>query len=110
MKNLVEFLLLWYINNLTSLCEYIFEKRKENQMVRYDCTLEGIRARAESRRLKEKEIAKYESIHKIPIKNPVENRNGIPSENGTGIEFTLLQEIIAAILFYACIYLYWFVN
>lgn len=75
-------------------------------MVKYDCTLEGIRTRAESRRLKEKEITKYESIHK----NPVENRNEIQTENGTGIEFTLLQEIIAAILFYACIYLYWFVN
>lgn len=79
-------------------------------MSKYDCTLEGIRIRAENRRArattKDKELTKYESIHK----NPVENQNGIQSKNGTGIEFTLLQEIIAAILFYACIYLYWFVN
>lgn len=75
-------------------------------MVKYDCTLEGIRARAESRRLKEKEITKYESIHKIPV----ENRNEIQTENGTGIEFTLLHEILATMIFCFCIYLYWFVN
>lgn len=79
-------------------------------MVKYDCTLEGIRARAESRRLKEKEITKYESIHKIPVKNPVENRNGIQTKNGTGIEFTLLHEILATMIFCLCVYLYWFVN
>ena len=106
----MEFLLLWYINNLTSLCEYIFEKRKENQMVKYDCTLEGIRIRAENRRArataKDKELTKYESIHK----NPVENRNENQFENGTGIEFTLLHEILATMVFCFSMYLYWFVN
>ena len=99
-----------YINNLTSLCEYIFEKRKENQMIRYDCTLEGIRTRAEHQRAKAKardcEFTKYESIHKIPN----ENRNEIQTESGTGIEFTLLQEIIAAMVFCFSMYLYWFTN
>ena len=79
-------------------------------MSKYDCTLYGIRVRAEERRAREREIAKYESIHKNPNENPVENRIEIQTENGTGIEFTLLHEIIVAILFYACIYLYWFVN
>ena len=77
-------------------------------MTKYDCTLYGIRVRAEERRAKEREIAKYESIHKLqnPVENPVENRN----ENPNGIQFTFWQELISAIIFYACIYLYWFVN
>lgn len=81
-------------------------------MTKYDCTLEGIRVRAENRRAREREIAKYESIHKLqnPNKNPVENRFENRFENGTGIELTFLQEIIVVFLFYACIYLYWFVN
>ena len=81
-------------------------------MSKYDCTLYGIRVRAEERRAKEREIAKYESIHKLqnPNENPVENRNENRFENGTGIQFTFWQELISAIIFYACIYLYWFVN
>ena len=79
-------------------------------MTKYDCTLYGIRVRAEERRARERELAKYESIHKIPVENPVENRNEIQTENGTGIELTFLQEIIVVFLFYACIYLYWFVD
>lgn len=77
-------------------------------MNKYDCTLYGIRVRAEERRAKEREIAKYESIHKLqnPNENPVENRN----ENPNGIELTFLQEILVAFLFYGCIYLYWFTN
>lgn len=81
-------------------------------MIKYDCTLYGIRNRSENRRAREMDFAKYESIHKLqnpnknPVENPVENR----FENGTGIELTFLQEIIVVFLFYACIYLYWFVN
>lgn len=79
-------------------------------MVKYDCTLEGIRIRAENRRAmsraRDKELAKYESIHK----NPVENRNGIQTENGTGIDFTLLHEILATMIFCLSVYFYWFVN
>jgi hypothetical protein len=79
-------------------------------MPKYDCTLEGVRIRAEQRRQREKLIQEYlaknESIHKNPVENPFENRN----ENPNGIEFTFWQELVSAIIFYVCIYLYWFTN
>lgn len=79
-------------------------------MTKYDCTLEGVRIRAEQRRAREKAIQKYESIHNSKLQNPDENPFENRNENPNGIQFTFWQELIVAFIFYGCIYLYWFTN